>query len=151
MIMHDSKNCFKCNINKPLSEFYKHKMMADGHLNKCIDCAKKDVNLHRKSNLLRIRSYDIERGKLPHRKAQSVINTRFIRANTQGYLAAHNKVARALKNGTLERMPCCMCGTLKNIHAHHDDYSKQLEVMWLCVIHHKSRHAYLDYIKKDTF
>jgi hypothetical protein len=39
------KKCFKCGIEKELSNFYKHKQMLDGHLNKCIDCTKNDVKI----------------------------------------------------------------------------------------------------------
>lgn len=39
------KKCFKCEKVKDLSEFYKHKGTADGHLNKCKSCTKNDTKL----------------------------------------------------------------------------------------------------------
>jgi hypothetical protein len=37
------KKCRKCGVEKPLSDYYKHKQMGDGHLNICIDCTKKRI------------------------------------------------------------------------------------------------------------
>lgn len=38
-----TKKCFKCNEDKPLSNYYKHSGLSDGHLNKCKLCTRKDT------------------------------------------------------------------------------------------------------------
>lgn len=129
------KECFKCNIVKPLSEFYKHKQMADGHLNKCKDCAKKDVKGHRVANIDRIRAYDRARG-----ARQDKEYLRQWRRKYPNKARAHLAVARAIRKGLLFAEACETCGADKAV-AHHDDYAKPLNVRWLCQPCHKQWHA----------
>lgn len=53
--------------------------------------------------------------------------------------AAHSKVAHALKRGVLSKRPCEKCGDPRS-EAHHDDYSKPLDVRWLCRPCHMEHH-----------
>jgi hypothetical protein len=61
--------------------------------------------------------------------------------------AARRSVARALRSGKLQRGPCEVCGvshgstrtdgTTVSVEGHHTDYTKPLEVRWLCQEHHR--------------
>lgn len=136
------KECFKCNTVKPITEFYKHSMMADGHLNKCKECTKNDVSKHRNQNIEKIRAYDRQRGKIPERIKTNQEVTKAWRSEDVRRQRAHNAVSRAIKAGMLLRNPCVRCGEKKSV-AHHEDYDKPLEVMWLCQPCHKQRHKEL--------
>ena len=45
----------------------------------------------------------------------------------------------SIRVGKLVRGLCEICGDL-NVHGHHDDYSRPLEVRWLCTVHHSQAH-----------
>lgn len=51
---------------------------------------------------------------------------------------AHDVFAAAIRAGKITRKPCEICSNHKT-DAHHDDYSKPLEVIWLCRKHHAMR------------
>ena len=53
---------------------------------------------------------------------------------------AREQVAYALKTGKLVKGPCEICGTTKQVEGHHEDYSKPLDVNWLCMPDHKKWH-----------
>lgn len=128
------KTCFKCGKEKPLIDFYKHKGMADGHLNKCKCCTKQDNINNRNENLEYYREYDRNR---PQRIPEGYFeNYRKLKPKVR---IAQNTVNNAIRDGKLSKQPCEVCGSLE-VHAHHCDYSKPLDVMWLCPIHHKAWH-----------
>ncbi len=51
---------------------------------------------------------------------------------------ARTMVFKAVKSGRLKREPCEECGD-ENVQAHHDNYDKPLNVIWLCSKHHVLR------------
>ena len=53
---------------------------------------------------------------------------------------AGRTLRNAVYRGIVKRLPCEICGEEK-VHGHHDDYSKPLEVAWLCNSHHMQLHA----------
>ena len=150
------KECFKCKEELPLTQFYKHSGMSGGHLGKCKLCTRRDVSQHRKANIFSIREYDRSRNMREDRvsarrkyissergkEVKSRIVKRWVEKNPEKR-QAHTKVRVAIKSGLLVREACEKCGSEK-AQAHHDDYSKPLDIMWLCPKHHKERHKELE-------
>jgi hypothetical protein len=62
------KPCFKCGETKSLDDFYVHPRMADGYLNKCKACTKRDVAARAKREPEKLREYEARRYLSPARK-----------------------------------------------------------------------------------
>lgn len=62
------KVCFRCNKAQPLTEYYVHAQMADGHLNKCKSCTKADAKARLEVKIKDPEWADAERerGRLKH-------------------------------------------------------------------------------------
>lgn len=76
----------------------------------------------------------------PEVKQRRAAQTRLRRADPgeTPKMMARQAVRRALESGQLLRQPC-FCGRTR-VDAHHDDYSRPLDVKWLCRTHHNELH-----------
>lgn len=128
------KQCFRCLRTLEIEAFYRHPMMADGRLGKCKDCAKADVRANRKARLNYYRGYDLTRWReSPERRAAIFGRARAWAERFPEKTRARNAVANALRDGRLIRPKHCeCCGLALRLQGHHDDYSRPLEVRWLC-------------------
>lgn len=146
------KPCIKCKQVKPIEDFYAHPKMGDGHLNKCKTCciefaaahveklkvdphwvAKERCRSRDKSKRYRIRGITFATSR-EVRKRWAARNERKRKAQH----AANN----AVRDGRLERKYNCeKCGASGDLEKHHEDYSKPLDVQWLCTkCHGETRH-----------
>lgn len=92
------------------------------------------------------RAYDQERNKhlTPGQKAKHRARIRAYQARWPEKTRAHKSVHKALRSGLLTRQPCERCNSTNRVHAHHEDYTKPLEVIWLCSSCHGERHRELN-------
>lgn len=54
---------------------------------------------------------------------------------------ARQDTRNAVRDGVLEKQPCAICGSASS-EAHHEDYDKPLDVIWLCRAHHAQTHGW---------
>jgi len=154
------KTCKKCGETKDLSQFYKHKEMRDGHLNICISCKKLYAEEYRSKYSDKIKEFDRSRPNYDkrllanrtygrrHIKEHTKHNSKY-RKNNPEKVAAHLLVAKAIREGVIVKNDYCeLCGSNYKVSAHHEDYSKPLDIIWLCDTCHKKVHKEKNAIRR---
>lgn len=145
--------------------------MADGHVNKCKECNKKDVSENRELKSEYYLNYDrnranradrniksAQRNKLEYSEdrqfKESVLRSRqqWVEKNPHKRKAQH-AANNALRDGKLERkISCEHCGTdEKKLQKHHWSYLEEhwLDVIWLCTKCHGAEHKRLNELGRD--
>jgi len=152
------KVCTFCKIVKDLNMF-RHMSGKRSHLLQtlCRDCENKNAREHYRKNRENFRAYKQKyyqdnRGECLQRRRRYYENNqeeiikkrlRYYKENPKMSKAQY-LVKRQIKKGEIKRPNTCeYCEKEGKVHAHHCDYNKPLEVIWLCPKCHKNWHVKL--------
>lgn len=136
-----SLRCYVCEVEKPIDsfrQFFNKRNSKTYRKKKCAIC---------EDERWRARYYaGYKDRKLVLDKAWIKNNTKLSRSyglkSREKFKDRHESryiFRKAVMSGKIKRLPCEVCGDKKS-QGHHEDYSKPLEVIWLCRTHHEDRH-----------
>lgn len=146
--------CKVCCSAKPFADYY------ESNLRTCKECVKQRVRRNRAAKVGYYRAYDAQRFKSDpkviarHKRYQATpagkaaLRRSHLRTMERypDRRTAHVLLGNALKAGRVAKPDTCeQCGRsprkASHLHGHHDDYTKPLDVRWLCVTCHRALHA----------
>lgn len=148
------KVCRQCGVEQPLIAFSPNSRMRDGRLNKCRECRKPDCRAYYDANAEQMRLKAQSRRaepsaaarnkayrQTPDRRAKATKIMRAYEKRNPVKVAARIAVREAVRTGQMLPLPCEVCGATK-AQAHHCNYSRPLDVRWLCTTHHAEWHKH---------
>jgi hypothetical protein len=146
-VLPNQKVCRHCGQIKLRTQFYRNKNMADGLFAECKACWCAKTRAYRADNDA-VRERDRARRHRPDRKDALAAAVKDRAKREPEKVKARTAVAHALRAGSIQRQSCEVCGS-DPAQAHHDDYTKPLEVRWLCARHHAQLHAAMKWTRID--
>lgn len=143
------KKCPQCEMEKDLGSFYKSPKTKDGLYAYCKSCCKKRAKKWRDDNPEKrhkqIVEYKVKKKSVRtyNRGDRTSQSRRYSQLHRDAVLA-QRKVDAACRKGILKRPNICsVCGIQSdNIHGHHEDYGKPLDVIWVCWLCHNNLHKF---------
>lgn len=145
--------CSTCKQSKAAGDFYADKRTASGRKSQCKKChlacaiASRDLDNTRRLNrehMARARLADPEKF-LARDRAHRATRSDTAQARARSLLNA------AVRSRKIERpTKCAECEMECTPHGHHHDYSKPLDVKWLCVRCHSEEHIRLRDLEATT-
>jgi len=144
--------CNLCGLSAPRVEFY------NGVKGRCKECHKAQVRKNRAERFEQYQEYEkmrfkrdpqrsemnkawfkTDKGKKSHAKSVAIRN-----AKSPEKRAANVLLGNAVRSGRIIKpLECSRCGSIphrRDLHGHHEDYAKPLEVEWICVKCHGLEH-----------
>jgi hypothetical protein len=141
------KKCFKCCRILPINNFYKHKKMLDGHLNKCIECTKNDVR--NRESFLKTNPIWIEQEKKRHRdKYYRLEYKNRFKPSAENKKEAIRRYNQKFPEKALARKYTEIYLTkIDGINLHHWSYNQEdwLDVIELTIKEHSFLHRFIIY------
>jgi hypothetical protein len=136
------KNCFKCGKTLPLTEFYKHPQMPDGHVNKCKECNKADVRGNYYNNILKDGFIEKERkrGRIKYHKLyKGLSKANKVRNEKHHAKYPEKKIALTKSNNMIKPFE----GAEKHHWSYNIEHAK--DVIWLTKKDHMKAHRFIVY------
>lgn len=132
---HNLRTCKKCSAEKHISEFEQFRW-------ECRHCR----GIKREKNRAARYRYQ-KQPRSEHRKKYHAEYMAEYRTSPEEKIkgAARQKLIAAVASGQIVRpSTCSRCEATAKIHGHHSDYSKPLDVIWLCPSCHGAEHRRLN-------
>jgi hypothetical protein len=130
----ENKCCPRCKVTKTRAEFYESKGSISAYCRACFRSYQQ--NEGHEIVLRAAKNYrESSEGKIKRRQYINSVGAKY----RSKYKAEGKIQARYQAWYNLTKLPCEVCKS-PDTHAHHDDYSKPLDVRWLCSQHHGQEH-----------
>jgi hypothetical protein len=144
------KKCTMCGEEKDLKEFYKQAEGRNGRRSKCKACISVKCRQYYLKN--RERTAEVRRKYRQTVAGKNSLKRSFENNRDKNKLKhiARHAINDEIRIGRARRQPCDVCGNPKS-QAHHDNYSKPLDVRWLCNECHLNVHGKGIVLKLDDF